>query len=246
MTSLPDDILDLLTAYALDALDPEEVARVVALLEQQPDLRTVLAELRATVNQIPYGLPEAIPPPDLRQRTLDRAVGRAQPQPAAPASRAERARGWLLGLAGLAALALILAVLGWVQLGRTRDDLARSQAENQQLLTIITQGQAIARLAGDAGGSATALRAADGSVVLTADLPPLKPGRVYQLWFIAGSNAPTSAGVFLVDQQGHGVLTLPAGQQALAANVVAVTDEPAPGSPQPTSKPLLVGQFPSS
>ena len=55
MTSPPDDILDLLTAYALGAITPDEIARVSALLDEQPELRATLAELRATADMLPYG-----------------------------------------------------------------------------------------------------------------------------------------------------------------------------------------------
>src|SRR5512138_3863057 len=113
MTSPPDDILDLLTAYALGALDPDEIARVSALLDQQPELRATLADLRATADTLPYGLPEAIPSADLRQRVLDHATGRSgSAVPTSPARIANRARGWLLALGSLAALAVLAAAFG--------------------------------------------------------------------------------------------------------------------------------------
>ncbi len=248
MTSVPDDILDLLAAYALDALEPAEVAQVAALLAERPELRDTLAELRETVNRLPYALPEADPPPELRQRVLDRATGRAQPaHPAAPAALAGRARGWLLALGGLAAVALIAAVIGWVQLAGAHAELARARTQQQQQLEILARADTIARLKGDTGSSnGTLLRAADGRAVLTAELPPLQSGRVYQLWVIQGQNSPVSAGTFTVDQQGHGLLTLSSSGQAPAAATVAVTDEPFPGSQQPTTTPLIVGQVPSA
>ena len=76
MIVLTDDILDLLTAYALGALEPDEIAHVSALLAEHPELRATLAELRATADRLPYGLPEAVPAADLRQRVLERATGR--------------------------------------------------------------------------------------------------------------------------------------------------------------------------
>src|SRR5437870_6633121 len=117
MTSPPDDILDLLTAYALGAIAPEEIARVSALLDEQPELRATLAELRAAADMLPYGLPEASPPADLRQRVLDRATGRAGPATASPPRQiANRMRGWLLGLSGVVAVAIVAAAIGWAQL----------------------------------------------------------------------------------------------------------------------------------
>jgi anti-sigma-K factor RskA len=263
MTSQPDDILDLLTAYALNTLEPEEIANVVALLREQPELRSVLAQLQATAHQLPYALPEVEPPADLRQRVLDRATGRAQaPRQAASARSPSRARGWLLAFGSLAALALVAIVIAWTQLtsaqtelARVRSDLVqarseleRVQTQQQQVVNTLLEAQTIAILNDAVGGSGSGklVRAADGQAVLAAQLPPLQSGRVYQLWLIQGQSAPVSAGTFTVDQQGHGLLTLAPTQQDLVADTIAVTDEPEPGSPGPTTKPLIVGKLPAA
>jgi len=77
--------------------------------------------------------------------------------------------------------------------------------------------------------------------VLIAQLPPLQPGRVYQLWRIQGSNNPASAGIFQVSEQGYGITDLPASQQPQAGEILAVTDEPDGGSPGPTTDILIKG-----
>src|SRR5262245_56977171 len=164
MTAPHDDIQELLAAYALDALEPEEIARLHALLEERPELRATLAELRATANKLPYGLPEATPPAELRQRVLDYATGRALPAPAAP----KRGRGWLLVLGGLAAAAIVAAAIGWGQVIGLRGEVARANAEladvQNQLTTaqhdLITAQEVIATLQGDGG---------QGSMVRTRD-----------------------------------------------------------------------------
>ena len=242
MTSPPDDILDLLTAYALGAIEPDEIARVSALLDAQPELRVTLAELRATADMLPYGLAQANPPAELRQRVLDRATGRSNPAMISPPRRAaNRLRGWVLGLGGIAAVAILAAAIGWAQLFQARDQLAQSQAELAQTQARVADAQGlIATLTGD-GSSATILRTRNGETVLIAQLPPLEPGRVYQLWRIQGSNSPASAGIFHVSSQGYTTAALPAGQQPQAGEIVAVTNEPDGGSPGPTTKPLITG-----
>ena len=249
MTSLPDDILDLLTAYALGALAPDEIARVSALLEQQPELRATLAELRATADMLPYGLPEAEPPAELRQRVLDYATGRSSStQISAPRRVASRMRSWMLGLSGLAAVAVLAAAIGWAQLIQTRDQLEATQTRIALLEGQLTamQGQVaeaqkvLASLEGS-GGSASILRTRDGAAVLIAQLPPLEPGRVYQLWRIQGSNNPASAGIFYVSPRGYGITDLSASQQPHAGEVLAVTNEPDGGSLGPTTDILIKG-----
>jgi anti-sigma-K factor RskA len=242
MTSPPDDILDLLTAYALGAIAPDEIARVSALLEEQPELRAILAELRATADMLPYGLPEATPPAELRQRVLDRATGRASSAAASqPRPLANRMRGWLLGLSGIAAVALVAAAIGWAQLFQTRDQLAQYQAELKQTQAQVADAQAIIATLEGSGGSASILRTRNGEAILIAQLPPLPPGRAYQLWHIQGANSPASAGVFHVSSQGYTTLALPNGQQPQAGDVFAVTNEPDGGSPGPTTDILIKG-----
>jgi len=263
MTSPPDDILDLLTAYALGAITPDELSRVSALIEEQPELRATLAELRATADMLPYGLPEASPPAELRQRVLDHATGRSRSaQGVAPRRMPSRMRGWVFGFSGVAAVAVLAAAIGWGQLIQTRNELGQSRvaleqtqrqaADAQALLGTLEgrltamQGQVaeaqkvLASLEGS-GGSASILRTRDGAAVLIAQLPPLQPGRVYQLWRIQGSNNPASAGIFQVSEQGYGITDLPASQQPQAGEILAVTDEPDGGSPGPTTDILIKG-----
>jgi anti-sigma-K factor RskA len=237
MTAPQDDIEDLLAAYALDALEPEEIARVHTLLEERPELRATLAELRATADKLPYGLPEATPPPELRQRVLDHATGRAA---RTSTRRPGGVRGWLLGLGALAAAASIAAILGWGQAFGLRGELARVNAELLAVHEDLSSAQAvIATLQG--GGQGAMVRTSDGQTVFVVKLPELQPGRTYQLWRIQG-DTPASAGLFSVDPLGYGVLVLEPGQQPQSGEIVAVTDEPSGGSPGPTTQPLIAGE----
>jgi anti-sigma-K factor RskA len=80
-----------------------------------------------------------------------------------------------------------------------------------------------------------------GQVVLAAfDLPPAPAGRTYQLWGIAGDGRAFSLGTF--DTQANGqiraLFSVPPNE---LIEVGAVTEEPAGGSPQPTTTPFLAG-----
>ncbi len=246
MTTLPsDDILDLLSAYALGALEPAEIARVSALLREQPELGALVAELRAAADALPYGLPEAAPSADLRQRTLDHATGRTAGR-RTPAPRiAGQARGWLGALGALAALALVAAMIGWAQFfgasgsaGQLRGEIATSQAQLADLQAQISAANRVLASLQSEAGQAALLQTRSGATVFVAKLPPLPPGRVYQLWRIQGNNAPASAGLFTVNQQGFGQADL-AAAAPLAGETIAVTNEPAGGSPGPTTQPLI-------
>lgn len=241
---LSDDTLDLLTAYALDALAPEDVARIEALLAEQPELRQHLAELRATVNTLPYALPESQTDSALRQRILDYATGRASRQARAASGRPAWLNRLSIGFGTLTAAALLAAVFAWTslqgvqtELAFVRSELATAQANQQYIARVVTQPQVVAQLSG-ANGRGSILFEASGNAFLAAQLAPLPEDQVYQLWLI-DSGAPVSGGIFRVDQEGYGFLALPAGTVLSDATIFAVTREPAPGSAGPTT-PILI------
>jgi anti-sigma-K factor RskA len=244
MQQIPDEILDELTAYALDALEPAEAARVERLLEEQPELRRVLRELQETSSTIALSLPAATPPAGLRQRTLDRAVGRA-PKP-------QRRSRFTLWLGGLAAAASVAAVLLVSQVSTLRDELTRAeqtigalQADQQRLAGNLAQGETLVQLSGEAGRGA-AIRTSNGETLVATVLPPLAAGRGYQLWVVRSNAAPVSAGLLQVGADGTGRITLqPDTNLVLSTDILAVTDEPAGGSAAPTT-PILLASTPAS
>ncbi|HMO58998.1 MAG TPA: anti-sigma factor [Roseiflexaceae bacterium] len=252
MTAPPDDVLDLLTAYVLGALEPAEVSQVHQLLEQQPELQRTLTELRATAQRLPYALADHEPPADLRRRALEHAVGRSQPIRSVASSAMVRWRWLALTFGGIAAVAVVVVLVTLVQLvdtrvelSRTAADLAAARAVQQQVVAIATEAQVMARLSGGSGRGVV-LSAPAGATLLIANLPPQQPDRVYQLWRIVGDEAPISAATFTVDAHGYGFVTIAGDQRPPPGATLAVTDEPAPGSPGPTTPILIVGQLNST
>jgi anti-sigma-K factor RskA len=80
-------------------------------------------------------------------------------------------------------------------------------------------------------------------VVLAAfNLRPAPTGRTYQLWGIETGKDPVSLGTFNTGADGAGRVRLSVPNGVKIA-VGAVTEEPEGGSPQPTTKPFLVGQL---
>jgi anti-sigma-K factor RskA len=77
-------------------------------------------------------------------------------------------------------------------------------------------------------------------------LKPAAPGRSYQLWLIKDGK-PVPSRVFNADADEHGLvwgIELPT--ELTGVSAVAITDEPAGGSPQPTTTPFMVGEIPKS
>ena len=77
-------------------------------------------------------------------------------------------------------------------------------------------------------------------VLLVHGMPPLDAGRAYQLWYLRGESVPPQpGGVFTVDANGEGIVTVPADIPSF--NNVALTNEPASGSQTPSPPLLMVG-----
>ncbi len=81
-----------------------------------------------------------------------------------------------------------------------------------------------------------------GIVLIAANLPSIPSGRTFQMWVIPQSGAPIPAGTFRAGAQGS-VVYVRSGPVPPAAAAVAVTIEPAGGSPQPTTTPFIVSRL---
>jgi len=80
-----------------------------------------------------------------------------------------------------------------------------------------------------------------GVLLIAANLPPLTASQTYQMWLIPkGANAvPRPAGLFQSAASGAAVNTFAGALDLANIAAVAVTVEPAAGSPAPTSMPIL-------
>jgi len=83
-------------------------------------------------------------------------------------------------------------------------------------------------------------------VLIVQDLPLLQRDRTYQLWLGWGDRQRDNGGVFRVDEQGFGLLRLTAPQPFTAYQRVGITEEPAGGSPGPTSPRVIGATLPGS
>jgi hypothetical protein len=73
-------------------------------------------------------------------------------------------------------------------------------------------------------------------VAVTADeMPSMPAARALQLWLVPKNGKPMSAGVFRPNAQGEIAMAAPVNMPMDEIAALAVTEEPAGGSPQPTS-----------
>jgi Anti-sigma-K factor rskA/Putative zinc-finger len=73
------------------------------------------------------------------------------------------------------------------------------------------------------------------------NLPAAAPGRTYQLWLVTRDQKKVSAGTFTPTASGSAIVRASYALAPDSLAAIAVTSEPAGGSAQPTTTPLLVG-----
>jgi hypothetical protein len=202
-------------AYALGALEPREAQAFAAHLEDCVVCRDELLEFGHVLDALPLAADQRRPPRGLRRAVL-REIGREGDRPA----RSPRWRPALAaGLAGLAALAIVAGT----QEGSSPTHRIAAQV-------IGSPGSAELRLT---GGHAE---------LIVRHLRPPAPGHIYEVWLAPAQGAPrpTSA-LFSVTQAGSGDVEVPGRLNGVAK--VMVTQEPAGGSLQPTSAPVIVARL---
>ena len=125
-------------------------------------------------------------------------------------------------------------------LGVTQHKLDQARAQNQAVAAVLAAPDArLTARATSAGGQATvvASQSRRALIISTSGLPALTGGRVYELWFLAASGA-RRAGLLPAGKNGRTPPLLTSG--LLPGDSVALTVEPAGGTNQPTTKPIVV------
>jgi len=149
---------------------------------------------------------------------------------------------WLSG--AIATASIVVAVLFGFAQAHTQQELNQVRAENQAIALVLSAPQVrLLTHSTSKGGVATVVLAADRHqlVVTTNGLPALPAGKVYQLWLI-GKTKIVSAGLLPASTSGQTPPVLASG--VVKGDTLGLTVEPAPGSAQPTTKPILALPLP--
>jgi hypothetical protein len=246
---LRHDLHSLAGAYALDALDrPAERDRFDRHLSRCASCAAEVRGFREVATAMAFAV-TAEAPPGLRPRVLTAAAGTRQlPPEVSGHGRPQRTRTtvpWVPWLSGAVALASIaVAVFFGLAQSHTQDELNQARAENQALNVVLSapRVQVLSQVS-TSGGTAIVVLAAErhALAVVTTGLPALPSGKVYQLWLI-GQEKTVSAGLLPPATAGQTPPVLATG--VVKGDTLGLTVEPAPGSAQPTTKPIVALPLP--
>jgi anti-sigma-K factor RskA len=228
-----NELRDQAAAFALGALPDDERLEFESHLLECGECEDDVRSFTRVATALACAAAPVEPPAALRARTLG-AVRASSPHPAVKYRSV-----WLPWLAAAASLA-IAAGLGAYALNQ------RQHTTEAQSIIVVMTADDLQRidLAGQPAAPNATARAfwsrSRGLIFTASRLPPLPPGRIYQLWVIAGQT-PVGAGLLRPELDGtvRSVLRSPVGLGRAAA--FAVTIEPDGGVAAPTGDKYLVG-----
>ncbi|HKW56895.1 MAG TPA: anti-sigma factor [Candidatus Acidoferrum sp.] len=262
-----DEFRELIEAYALGALDAGDCAALEAHLATGcAECSKALEEARWLVSQLAYAAPEAEPSDMLKRRLMQSVRVDAKSTEASSKPHALPAKSavptWLW--AAVAAL-LIFSLYSTWNMRRLEDDIRQTseratalQAEREKAEQQLAIAKREAMIMMDPSSHKIALWGehahpetleakwqAQLGVCVTGDKVPMpSAGRVLQVWFIPKSKEakPMPSKMVRPDADGKLMLLIAAPPESMEnTKAIAITEEPAGGSPWPTSTPIWVG-----
>lgn len=218
------ELKSLIAPYVLGALRAEEVAVVRSHMLSCEECMAEADGYSRDLGPLLLTVDPVAPPEGFADRVLARVTDERSPAAVTPRRR------WSLAL-GTAFLALAVAA-GGLTVGLV--DVRRDAARNERVLSALTR-QGGLDLAGDSGLAGKMVPTEDGAAFVAAGLGEAPDDRTYQLWLIKGDRT-VSVSTF---EPSDGVAVVETSRSLEGFDGASVTIEPAGGSPQPTTQPVM-------
>ena len=263
-------IEELLPFYVLDALSKEERELVESYLEQNPEARAQMQDLQSGAAALPYVVSPLEPPRHVKEALMARVTADAQSSERAPARASSPVRApqparrgiWFENIfralsLGAAAVAILWVLVLNTQVARLQEQISSlneqvtaqsqsldaliqnlPQSEQSEVITVSLnstedQPRPLGQLIANPNDRS--------AVVVISGLPPLEPGQTYQVWLIG--DAPVSAGLLTVDENGQSVLIVTSEESIGSFNSLGISIEPAGGSIEPTGEIVVLSDL---
>jgi len=237
----PDELIG---AYTLGALDPDELEAVERHLAVCEHCRQAVAEARRTAQLLAF----SAPPQPVPVRTRRQLLARVRPSPVRNSLRFWLARpAWALA----AAASLLALLFGWqvIQQHRVADRQARqaveANAQRRAVVQLIAQRDGLLiRLQGtgaarDAHGAIILDPSSNTALVAVEGLPRPATGQAYVVWLVRGDQYH-QAGILPVDERGHAELFLSPRESLRTFDALAITLENGPQVSAPNGQPVAL------
>ena len=227
---------DLIDAYALGALEPDEVDAVERHLETCPRCRALVARARALSDAFLLAAPQIAPPPDLRERLMRRIAAEAAGSTADARASGPTSQASATTTAN-PVVRFLRTLLGGEGETHNAGELLRELLADPECIILPVPGTdeapgARARFVGSPHRRE--------GVLVAGGLRPSGAGHAYQVWFLHGGQ-PLPNRVFHADHSGHGAGIFRLDRPLFDFDTIAVTPEPEGGSPAPTGPIVLAG-----
>lgn len=230
-------------AYAIGALDADEIAVLEAHLKTCASCQIELAEFRALSEALLMAVPPVSPPAALRQRVQRRLPHVHK----SPRPRQIFSLNSALGLAVI--LLFVLNLLSFIQLqeAQRRQDKLLKHLEDTQLALMFLSSPGVRRLPLDSEKVAGALlldEQRNQAILIARDLPPLAENQAYQIWLIEPDEERISLGLFRPEEGETYTLQILSPSQPFENYLgIGVTIEPAGGSERPSGERIIKVDF---
>jgi anti-sigma-K factor RskA len=238
-----EEISSLLEAYALGALDGEELEAIEThLSEGCQECEVALKELSELTAHLSFALPQKTPSQRVKEQLMKKIKEESSEVLTSPLPQ-RRVRWVSAWVAGFLVLALGLRT---IQLQLEVNQIRKDLVEAKDITAILGKpGMQFVDLEGvepnaQAFGKVVHDPELGAAVVHMYRLPKTPEGMEYQLW-VMREGKPTSAGLFSVSDDGRGILELHNFPDPSSIASYSVTIEPEGGQPTPTGMIYLTG-----
>ena len=232
---------DLKDAYVLGALPDDERAAVEAYLALHPERQSEVDDLMGVAGLLALAPQEHEPPEGLRRRLMEVVEGEAVP-PEPAQWESSPWLGWLGDLRNVAlgaAALLLVGLLSWNVLLREDVRDLRGQVEQARAANQTQEIELDGAWAQQGARAEVMTLEGDRAVLVVEDMPTMPEDRTGQVWIIEGDKPEPSGLLAPGRDTAAAAITTP----LEGADAIAVTVEPAGGSDEPTSDPVLVQEL---
>ena len=253
-----EQVVDELALYALNELGASDAQEFEQHLETCAACRRELQALRSDLGLLGLSVVGPRPPARMKERLM-RAVAAEPRGVLAPPMEAPRRRAfWLQWIPAAIALAAIVFAISLRQSNQgLHDEVAElriryndqriqlAQAQENMKLLLAPDAVHVSLNPQNAGKHPSATVIFSHSVgrmtLMASNLPPVPPGKAYELWIIPPMAPPMNAGIFKPDEHGNAMMLDHPMPNGVEAKTFALTVEDEAGSDKPTSPIVLVG-----